>query len=136
MTEGEGRDKRAHSTQLGNAALIHTRPNKMVLMRTTSVTTSRHQFLVLPMGMGHTFSTLLLSSSKYLTPPGACSYGARMDVWAHSAKRHQSTGKGASSRQEGRKMDTTRVNTSEEQARANALHAKSNARLTMLFTGG
>src|SRR5215213_2880280 len=42
MTEGEGRDKRAHSTQLGNAALIHTRPNKMVLMRTTSVTTSRH----------------------------------------------------------------------------------------------
>jgi hypothetical protein len=51
MTEGEGRDKRAHSTQLGNAALIHTRPNKMVLMRTTSVTTSRHQFLVLPMGI-------------------------------------------------------------------------------------
>ena len=28
----------------------------------------------------------------------------------------------------------TKVNTSEEQARANALHAKSNARLTMLFT--
>jgi hypothetical protein len=48
---------------------------------------------------------------------------------------HQSTGKGASS-QEGRKMDTTRVNPQRSRLSCERpAHAKSDARLTMLFTG-